>query len=74
MNRMLPDPSMMTNMIKGQALNYVPMVVLMSLISWAFSGFVISKLNSTTVPCPMYVPKTQTKQKKSCTMEPLPPH
>ncbi|EGD80549.1 hypothetical protein PTSG_01140 [Salpingoeca rosetta] len=46
----MQDPSMMMNMVKGQAINYVPMVVVMSLISWAFSGFVIIK-----VPFPLTI-------------------
>eukprot|EP01147_Barroeca_monosierra_P010873 gene10873-2948_t len=46
----MQDPSMMTGMLKAQAVNYVPMVVLMSLISWAFSGFVIIK-----VPFPLTI-------------------
>eukprot|EP00056_Hartaetosiga_gracilis_P009243 m.132101 g.132101 ORF g.132101 m.132101 type:complete len:253 (+) comp13085_c0_seq6:1315-2073(+) len=46
----MQDPSMMTNMLKMQVVNYIPMVAVVGLINWAFAGFVIIK-----VPFPLTI-------------------
>lgn len=38
------DSSMLTDMMKGNLTNVLPMIVIGGWINWAFSGFVISKL------------------------------
>ena len=40
------DPSMMTDMLKGNLTNVLPMIVIGGWINWAFSGFLTSKLSS----------------------------
>lgn len=40
----MTDPSMMTDMLKGQATNVLPMIVIGGWINWHFSGFVTTKI------------------------------
>ena len=37
------DPSMMTDMMKGNITNVLPMIVIGGWINWAFSGFLTSE-------------------------------
>ena len=37
------DPSMMQDMMKGQMVGMVPMIVMGGLINWVFSGFLTSQ-------------------------------
>lgn len=38
-----PDSGMLTDMMKGNLTNVLPMIVIGGWINWAFSGFVISE-------------------------------
>lgn len=40
----MTDPSMVSEMLKGNAVNMVPMIVIGSWINWAFSGFLTTKV------------------------------
>ncbi|KAA0192426.1 ER membrane protein complex subunit [Fasciolopsis buskii] len=40
----MTDPSMASEMLKSNALNMVPMIVIGSWINWAFSGFLTTKV------------------------------
>ncbi|CAH8518052.1 unnamed protein product [Schistosoma guineensis] len=44
MNNPMADPSMATEMLRSNALNMVPMIVIGSWINWAFSGFLTTKV------------------------------
>ena len=39
----ITDPSMMTEMMKGNVTNMLPMIVIGGWINWAFSGFLTSE-------------------------------
>ncbi|KER19304.1 hypothetical protein T265_15585 [Opisthorchis viverrini] len=40
----MTDPSMASEILKGNALNMIPMIVIGSWINWAFSGFLTTKV------------------------------
>lgn len=39
----MTDPGMMTEMLKGNVTNVLPMIVIGGWINWMFSGFLTSK-------------------------------
>lgn len=47
------DSSMLTDMMKGNLTNVLPMIVIGGWINWAFSGFVISELLTHVMPSPL---------------------
>lgn len=42
---MMTDPTMMTDMLKSNLTNVLPMIIIGGWINWMFSGFITSKIN-----------------------------
>lgn len=45
----MTDPGMMTDMLKGNLTNVLPMIVIGGWINWMFSGFLTSKLKHISI-------------------------